>query len=210
MEKLAMTGACRGRRRALWLLVDGTLAERDRLRLLAHLEACPRCRLHLQAARALDSALAAGSRETPRAGFEERVLLGIASGVTEGALQPPAAPLRRPRPDRAAEEAGDWWVLGGGLAAAALVGAAAVSIVPRLALRAAVAAAAPGSGSPGSSGILARGLRLVTSSGEGIAALVNSPLFWPLMLMAGVVALTLAGIRFAFSRPAPAVGPRSD
>lgn len=195
---------CRRWRRAVWREIDGALPAARSRRLQEHRSACPGCRAYFEEALRLDRALATGAVALPRQGFEERVLLGIVAGLG-GEPAPSGAPAstRPRRPSRRAEEAADWWVLGGGLGAAALVGAAAISVVPRLALRATMAAAAREPGPSGAAAILERGIRTLAASGETIAALVQSPLAGPLMLMAGVLALTLVWIHSALSRSTP-------
>jgi hypothetical protein len=150
----------------------------------------------------LDGALAAGGAQIPRQGFEERVLLGIAAGM-QGLAEPSPAPRAgRPRPDRAAEEAVDWWILGGGLAAAAFVGIGAISLVPRLAMRATMAAASPAAGETGMAATLLRVLRALGTPGEWLAQWTASPQGLAIVLMAGVLILTLGWLHFSLSRSA--------
>lgn len=192
------TGACRRRRSEIWKEVDRLLPAARSSRLSAHLESCPACRTHRERARLLDRALAAGGAQIPRQGFEERVLLGIAAGMQ--GLSEPSAATPRPRRDRAAEEAADWWILGGGLAAAAFVGIGAISLVPRLAMRATVAAASPAAGETGMAAALLRALRALGTPGEWLAQWSHSPQGLAIVLMAGVLILTLGWLHFTLSR----------
>jgi hypothetical protein len=149
----------------------------------------------------LDRLLAAEPLQNPARGFEDRVLLGIAAGAAGG-----AAAASRPRPEkdrRSFEEAGDWWILGGGLAAAAFVAVGAAAIVPRLAVRAVHSAVQPhAASSAGALDLLFRVLTGFALSGQSIATILQSPLFVPLALMAGVLAVTLGWVRLILSRSA--------
>jgi hypothetical protein len=149
----------------------------------------------------LERLLAAEPLQNPSRGFEDRVLLGIAAGAT-GA----AGAASRPRPEkdrRRSEEAGDWWILGGGLVAAALVAIGAAAIVPRLALRAVHSAVQPHAASTGGAlDLLFRGFKAFALSGQSIATILQSPLFVPLALMASVLAITLGWVRLILSRSA--------
>jgi len=187
---------CRRFRRDIWREVDGLLSPARSRRLLEHVSSCPGCHAHLEAALHLDRALSKGAPALPREGFEERVLLGIASGLDGEPA--PAAPAPRRRPSRRAEEAADWWVLGGGLGAAAVVGLLAVSVVPRLALRATMAAAGGGSAPVGDTAM--RWSRFFAGFGEALTGWIDSPLAAPLILMGGILAITLAWIHFTLSR----------
>lgn len=197
--RLMRSRRCWRWRRLVWREVDGSLSPREGERLRTHLPECPECRSLMDEAMRLDRLLAAEPREQPARGFEDRVLLGIAAGAAGG-----AGAASRPRPEkvrRSSEEAGDWWILGGGLAAAALVAISAAAIVPRLAVRAVHAAVQPHAAFTGGAlDLLFRSLKAFALSGQSITTILQSPLFVPLALMAGVLAITLGWVRLILSR----------
>jgi anti-sigma factor RsiW len=183
----------------MWQQIDGALTEAARRELDLHLEDCTGCRAAFEAARDLDRALSEGSLAFPRPGFGERVLLGIAAGASgEPSAMEAEAGRRRAR---AREQAGDWWVLGGGMAAAALVGIGSVAILPPLLLRTTSAAAAPGARSMWAD-LASQITRLLIGPEGAFAGILGSPLALAFGGLGVVMLVSLGLVRLALSRPA--------
>jgi anti-sigma factor RsiW len=193
--------ACRRWRRAIWAEVDGALPAAEARRLREHLAGCPGCSGALERARRLDRTLAEERLAMPAADFEERVLLGLAAGVER--LSDPdrfGGPEARP-PGRDPMEARDWWLLAG-LGAGALGGLIWLCLAFLPALLTVRAAAPDQEAATGVVEILDRSIQASAATGQAISGFLQAPGVTPLLMLAGILAVTLGCVRLILARPA--------
>jgi len=190
--------ACRRWRQALWRQVDGVLSSEEAAQLRAHIGGCPGCRMVYELAGRLDQVLASSPSAVPAEGFQERVMLGVAAGLKAGA----PLPRRTRRARESSGEAGDWWVLLGGLGAALVVVVISISVLSQVTLRAvSYAVSSPTSAASAFAEGLARGFQQGFSvSGDTLTGLTQSPLAFGLILMGGIVAITIGWLGLSLSR----------
>jgi anti-sigma factor RsiW len=200
-----MSGArgCRRWRRAIWAEVDGSPSAAESRRLRQHLAGCPGCHEALEQARRLDRTLAVERLEAPRADFEERVVLGLAAGVES--LSDPAADPYHPEeyrpPGSDPMEARDWWLVAG-LGAVALGGLTWICVAFLPALLTVTAAAPERAAPPGVVELLDRSIQASTVTGQAISGFLRAPGVAPILMLAGILAVTLGCVRFVLARPA--------
>ena len=98
-------------------------------------------------------------------------------------------------------EARDWWLLAG-LGALALGGLAWICVAFLSALLTVRAAAPEREAPPGMVEILDRSIQASTATGQAISGFLRAPGVAPILMLAGVLAVTLGCVRLVLARPA--------
>lgn len=186
---------CRRWRRLVWAELDGRLPAARRAAFRNHLAACASCAAALDEATLLDGALAGEALRQPAAEFDRKLFQRIAA----------VGPLPGRDPLRDADDGDpmtgvDWALLGGMIAFAVL----AVAVGLFLILPAAPETAGVEAGSElGITKLLAVAVQApATAFEEASRGLLRHPLAAPILLAAGLLAITLGWVRIALARSA--------